>query len=292
MAEPLESQREDASVFGALGLEQLVLDAHGGNEEADFLHAETERLRRVVDGDEWHGRKERDLEAMRNDGFWDSPERLEVLARIEYVDRVQAAFRTAENLLRRVPRESTNGKGRARDVVKLLAERLYLLDRACVGIDAGDPLDAFVEIRSSGDTATDESALELCGMYEAWGRRRGMRVNRLASTPNEHRLAISGIAAFQILASETGLHVFESVHDERSSTRAAVHVAVAPSAPAAADADIAEHARMALGEVPASTTIVRRYRVGPSPLVRDGVRGWRTGRLDRVLAGEFDVFTG
>ena len=24
-------------------------------------------------------------------------------------------------------------------------------------------------------------------------------------------------------------------------------------------------------------------------LVRDGVRGWRTGRLDRVLAGEFDV---
>jgi ATP-dependent Clp protease ATP-binding subunit ClpC len=36
-------------------------------------------------------------------------------------------------------------------------------------------------------------------------------------------------------------------------------------------------------------TIVRRYREEPSPLVRDAVRGWRTGRLDRVLGGDFDV---
>jgi ATP-dependent Clp protease ATP-binding subunit ClpC len=34
---------------------------------------------------------------------------------------------------------------------------------------------------------------------------------------------------------------------------------------------------------------VRRYRTAPSPLVRDGVRGWRTGRIERVLGGEFDV---
>jgi hypothetical protein len=25
-------------------------------------------------------------------------------------------------------------------------------------------------------------------------------------------------------------------------------------------------------------------------LVRDAVRAWRTGRLDRVLAGDFDLF--
>ena len=36
-------------------------------------------------------------------------------------------------------------------------------------------------------------------------------------------------------------------------------------------------------------TIVRRYRKDPSPLVRDSVRGWRTGRLDLVLAGDFDL---
>ena len=42
-------------------------------------------------------------------------------------------------------------------------------------------------------------------------------------------------------------------------------------------------------EAPTPTRIVRRYRRTPSPLVRDGVRGYRTGRLDRVLAGDFDV---
>jgi hypothetical protein len=27
-----------------------------------------------------------------------------------------------------------------------------------------------------------------------------------------------------------------------------------------------------------------------APLVRDSVRGYRTGRLDRVLAGDFDLY--
>jgi ATP-dependent Clp protease ATP-binding subunit ClpC len=34
---------------------------------------------------------------------------------------------------------------------------------------------------------------------------------------------------------------------------------------------------------------VRRYREDPSPMVRDAVRGWRTGRLDLVLGGDFDL---
>jgi ATP-dependent Clp protease ATP-binding subunit ClpC len=38
-----------------------------------------------------------------------------------------------------------------------------------------------------------------------------------------------------------------------------------------------------------SLVIVRRYRDKPSPLVRDSVRGWRTGRLNRVLDGDFDL---
>ena len=36
------------------------------------------------------------------------------------------------------------------------------------------------------------------------------------------------------------------------------------------------------------TTVVRRYREEP-PLVRDGGGKWRTGRLDLVLGGEFDL---
>jgi len=36
--------------------------------------------------------------------------------------------------------------------------------------------------------------------------------------------------------------------------------------------------------------VVRRYRPEPAPLVRDAIRGYRTGRLDRVLDGDFDLF--
>jgi len=41
----------------------------------------------------------------------------------------------------------------------------------------------------------------------------------------------------------------------------------------------------------AEPAIVRRYRHEPSPLVRDA-SGMRTGRIDRVLAGDFDLLTG
>jgi ATP-dependent Clp protease ATP-binding subunit ClpC len=34
---------------------------------------------------------------------------------------------------------------------------------------------------------------------------------------------------------------------------------------------------------------VRRYRERPSPLVRDSRLGWRSGRLDFVLDGNFDL---
>jgi len=43
-----------------------------------------------------------------------------------------------------------------------------------------------------------------------------------------------------------------------------------------------------LDEAPRPTAVVRRYREAP-PLVRDAAGKWRTGRLDLVLGGEFDL---
>jgi ATP-dependent Clp protease ATP-binding subunit ClpC len=273
----------------ALRLERVVLEPRGGSEESEFLQEETERLRGVIDGEGWLGLKERDLEAMRAEAFWESPDRFDVLARIEYVDRVQASLRTAEKLASRLSRLNQNGRGSAKEVVELLAERLYLLDRACTQTDASAPADAFLDVRPTGSDRSDTRfALQLRDMYEAWARRRRMRVQRLSSGAG-HLLMITGIGAYRILAAETGLHVFESPHGEHSFDRATAYVAVAPSGAAPPGSDPVASARRALDEVPRSTTVVRRYRERPSPLVRDAVRNWRTGRLDRVLAGEFDV---
>ena len=49
-----------------------------------------------------------------------------------------------------------------------------------------------------------------------------------------------------------------------------------------------EQAKQAFAGAEAPRKIVRSYREAPSSLVRDNVRGWRTGRLDLVLAGNFD----
>lgn len=38
-----------------------------------------------------------------------------------------------------------------------------------------------------------------------------------------------------------------------------------------------------------STAIVRRYRREPDMLVRDAFRDWRSGKLDAVLGGDFDL---
>jgi ATP-dependent Clp protease ATP-binding subunit ClpC len=275
-----------------LRLERLVLLPSGGLAEVAFLQAETERLRSVVDGEGWHGRKERDLEAMRSRAFWESPERFTVLGRIEYIDRIEAALRTAEKLSARLARPSRTGIAAAPDLVQLLAQRLYLLDCACTRADASAPADSFLEIREpTVDPLDDDFPGQLRDMYEAWGRRRGMRVRRLQSE-SSHMLAIAGIGAHSILSAETGLHVFETPRAEHSFGRIAVRVAVAPYLSAAPDTDPSVLARRALDALPARATVVRRYRTEPSPLVRDSVRDWRTGRLDRVLAGEFDVMAG
>jgi ATP-dependent Clp protease ATP-binding subunit ClpC len=45
----------------------------------------------------------------------------------------------------------------------------------------------------------------------------------------------------------------------------------------------------AFGEAPPQSAVVRRYRRKPAPLVRSGDGSWRSGRLDAVLRGDFDL---
>jgi len=40
---------------------------------------------------------------------------------------------------------------------------------------------------------------------------------------------------------------------------------------------------------PQPHAVVRRYRRGPAPLVRDMNGSWRSGKLDAVLGGDFDL---
>jgi ATP-dependent Clp protease ATP-binding subunit ClpC len=189
--------------------------------------------------------------------------------------------------------------------MKRLAQQLYLLEKACFSVRSKQPSDAFLWVqaaRDSGVTATlnDEFARKLGQMYRRWGEKRRMQVHVLEETGDDGKtpyhllLALSGFGALAILQPEDGLHILEIPElEERSFKRCRAQIRVVPQPDEPAGAGLEPLRRQAVhtfdSHGPGSITVVRRYREYPSPLVRDSVRGWRTGRLDRVLGGDFDL---
>jgi ATP-dependent Clp protease ATP-binding subunit ClpC len=133
----------------------------------------------------------------------------------------------------------------------------------------------------------------LVQMYLGWARNRGMRIREIDSGASRYDalFKISGFGSFGILQPECGLHVFEIPKGTTSfdRLRARVEVAGVPADTAGMQADRDDRATKVLDESAGKVEIVRRYRRHPSPLVRDSVRQWRSGRLDAVLAGGFDI---
>ena len=139
----------------------------------------------------------------------------------------------------------------------------------------------------------------LCGMYKQWASRRQMRLQVLEETlggqpPYRFLASVTGFGSFSILNAERGLHIFEAPKDDgRNFQRYTVRVSVVPQPdiPAQGQANLLEQAKRCFSEAKApEMKVVRRYREKPSPLVRDQDGNWRTGRIDRVLGGDFDLF--
>ncbi len=133
-------------------------------------------------------------------------------------------------------------------------------------------------------------------MYTAWADSRGMRIDRLDAPAGEWLFAVTGLGCGAILLPENGLHVMELDRERRDgehdTERVSAFAQVASWDPGPAlDRDaLAKLARSSLERGSVAPTVVRRYRLEPTPLVRDAMRHYRTGRVDRVLAGDFDLF--
>jgi ATP-dependent Clp protease ATP-binding subunit ClpC len=291
-----------------LSLGRIALDPQGRPEEIAALSAAHERLRTIVDAASWQQAKREGLERTWMPGFWNSPDRFAVLGHVEYLDRIEAGLESAGSLLERL--QGPRGRARdryPRDLVGRLAGQIRLLEAACDGVLAGDPREAFLQVEAWSDTGQPSPvsgafAREIGGMYRAWSDKRLMQSEVLHESRSERdgpyrlSLAVSGFAAWRLLTPEEGLHVLEipGGRGRRDFRRAAARVRVAPqpeTPPGSGPRALLEQAREVFAEQSvAGVSIVRRYRHEPSPLVRDAVRGWRTGRLDRVLDGDFDLF--
>ncbi|UZW62628.1 AAA family ATPase [Lysobacter enzymogenes] len=288
---PAPQPADGAAAPATDDLRDLVYAPVSGSEAVARLDARLAALEDIVLGAHWRGEREADYARMAAAGFWESPDRHAALDRIERRDRIESALDTALRLQQRLGRDGGNAR-----FVQSLAQLLFLLGLAVDALRGERPQDALVEIDLS-ESAQPRQGQDLrawwrqvLDMYLAWAQRRNMRVQVLREDRERGSawLAVSGFGALELLQHEAGLHVYEDKADDQTQ-RLSVLVQVAP--------DLPGRARQAQG-APASAggeserRIARRYRQSPAPLVRDGVRGWRSGRLDRVLAGEFDAISG
>jgi len=268
---------------GAGGLRELARQAAGTADELRALAGALAALEEVTGSAGWRTRKDELLTAQHAAGFWEEPGRIAVLDEIERCDRIEAACRSARSLLGRL-----RSGGGTPALTRRLARRLLLLELAVAAVGDPAPQDALLEVRA--DTGARGFAGELVTMYRGWAERTGARLEVVADGGDGgHRavvLAISGFAAHAVLSPEAGIHVLEEDdHRGRPARRSAtVHVVAHPGTAGSPAAAIG-----LLRAAAPERRVTRRYRRGPSPLVRDAVRGWRTGRLDQVLEGDFDL---
>ena len=306
-AEPAAPPAAAPPDAGPVRLERLAFEPRGGADEVGALERHLDALAARVDDDAWRERKRAALERQREPGFWDSPERFVVFGSIEQIDRIETGIESARRLFGKL--RGTPGSGRTRfaaEHVGRIALKLFVLETAVADVEGARPLDAFLMLEAAGagdDQRAGSRALlaRLAAMYRSWGARRGIKVETLLDEAADARaprvvLAASGLAAHTLLAPEAGLHVLEQpLREGRGYGRLHVRVRVAaqPEVPPEDGArGLLAQALAALEAIPAPAQIARRYRDEPSPLVRDTVRGWRSGRIDRVLAGDFDLLEG
>ena len=272
-------------------LAEIVLNAQGTNAERNVVEAEYRALEQRLASPEWEALSAALATQMAEGAFWSRADRHGVLARYALMDRVRAAMKTVVSLRERLDK-SRDRDGFSSEVLGRLARQVLVTAMGVEDAFADAPVEAVLiaEPALEGSAVTDETrdwCAQLLAMYRKWAAKRGMQIEEHGGS--EQILAISGFGAYRVLEQEAGLHVLETaIDDEGSRVVARIRVAAAPLGDLPA-ANAARLLHAAIDKAGASNTVVRRYRGGASPLVRDGKRGWRSGKFDGVIKGDFDL---
>jgi ATP-dependent Clp protease ATP-binding subunit ClpC len=277
-------------------LAAVILAPKGTGAEFQALQTEYDAIALTLQSVEWQALRDTLTDDMAAADFWNRPDRFDTLARFALMDRVKAAIETATALRGRVARYSRSPRPYSAELSGRLALQLHLIKEGIRDALENAPIELALVVEPVFDGAGDRRAtLAWCGqltsMYRAWAGKRRIQIGdaprggRDKDTPPV--LIVSGFGAHRILAPEAGLHVFEPFEGSGGRVTARVRLAAVPlgDVPAAKEHKLIVKA---LDAAPRPSTIVRRYRENP-PLVRDAGGKWRTGRLDLVLGGEFDL---
>jgi hypothetical protein len=266
----------------------MALGPAGSREEITALRRHLDDLDGLIELDAFHQRRAAIFGRMGEDGFWTSADRFAVLGEAEYLDRIESAARAARQTCDRLASQP-EGSLATRSLVAKMALRIHLLENAWHDAGQGKSSAAWIALRPVEDTPKSAAfAASLAAMIEGWAAQRDMDIRPMAVAGWQRAWSIEGFAALRILEDEHGLHIAE---EGGLGETAAVQIAVTAQPPG--PASLLPEAPSAIAAKAfdriASSDIVRRYQERPTPLVRDRRRDFRTGRLDLVLAGHFDL---
>jgi ATP-dependent Clp protease ATP-binding subunit ClpC len=275
----------------------MILAPSGTGAEVAALDAEYIGVEQTISSVAWEELKASLSGRMLASDFWTSPDRHETLARLALMDRVKAAASTAQSLRTRLAKGTERSGTSSRELVQRLALQLHLVKEVITDVFEAAPVEAALVVeptleRKGDSKAAQQWCSQLVGMYRAWAGNRRMQI---AEFPGEQSpalplLLISGFGAHRCLSQEIGLHVLELTDDGDGPSRATARVRVVTTPLEDLGADkLRLTLHEALGRAGSSRAVVRRYRGAPAPLVRDVTGGWRSGRLDAVLRGDFDL---
>lgn len=279
-------------------LAAMILSPRGSDGEIATLETAAEEIAQRVASADWDTEKARLAAEMSRQDFWTRADRFEALSRYALMDRLAMAADTAASLQTRLERRKGRSEQGARELVARLALQLHLVREGLADLDGGAPVEVALAVEPAFDGTPDRKAggewcLRILDMYRGWARRRHMQtteLDRVGSGAIAPVLLVSGFGAYRKLAREAGLHVHEG---EGLAGRAAARVMLVPLPPGdTPKGRLRTIVAAALTELPRTTTVVRRYRTGASPLVRNAEGTWRSGKLDAVLAGDFDLMAG
>jgi ATP-dependent Clp protease ATP-binding subunit ClpC len=279
------------------GLTTLILGATGAGIERQVLEKAYGAMQAALNSEAWEDLKANLAGQMQEAGFWSDPGRKAVLARVALMDRVKAAAATAYSLRARLERGAETGGKYSRELIARLALQIHLVNEGIQDVFEAAPIEVALTVEPALETADRRESREWCAeliaMYKGWAAARGMQISELAAEPRSQEipsLIVTGFGAHRILGRESGLHILEIPEGGKTQDR---HTARVRLTPVPLD-DLPPHKlRRALADAPVKpetlNTVVRRYRNGASPLVRDMIAGWRSGRYDAVMRGNFDL---
>jgi ATP-dependent Clp protease ATP-binding subunit ClpC len=287
---------ETAHSSAQLSVAKLMLQPEGSREEHVALQSELSRLEQRVASEEWRALEADLIEQMQRRDFWDRAERHGVLSRYALLDRVKAAKQTARGLEQRLDRSRGRSDAAPSELITRLAAQLYLLEHGIEDALTNAPVEVALAVLPVLDTSADTHVQvrwreRMLDMYRAWATKRRMQWSEVTGPegPSRSILLVTGFGAARILLREAGLHVLERESQEEGRLVARVAVGMTPATLPDASRDKYLSLAAQIAKIAASSTVVRRYRLDAAPLVRDAQHGWRTGRTDLVMQGDFDL---